>query len=581
MAFKLYDYQKKAINDTLASMMFDNPNNIAIDLPTGAGKSMVIAGLCAELADKSIVILVNITELIDQLAEHLDHFNLDYSIIKAGRDSEFNPDARIHIAMSQTMHKRLDKIDVQCDILIQDEIHKEYNTERTQSIMYKLKPDCRIGTSATCYDSSGFALADTENIESIAIPELERKGFLAPLNYYVPLWSERIDYSDVKQTAGEYNTVSLDLKINTDTFLDAAIVSMNEMNAKQKKTIVFCSSIEQCDNVVAKLKLDGFAAEGIHSKSGKRHNDTILSSFKHGTTYVASQLTKTKSDKSLFDDSVEPVLPVITCLVSVNKLAVGFNVKDIQLGVLLRSVRTRSYFIQMVGRTIRSSPGKQFGEILDCAQCVSTHGFHSEPYFPPKRTSDPEADKQTMAEIRNKRSMKFLKHILDDQSEPQLINLKDYQVQVKSMVAKEKAVRDKKADISTWSFADLGKLFDSTTSIEMVVTVGATIYTKKFGSPISKAGNSYEYDPTWITDGLQAKLDKYPELKSRALKSYRTRTRNIIKQGKNFNGIKYFIDWIIEKHIEDSTSIYDEFHKSKPNLPTMDMVIDDLSSIPF
>ncbi|RLE44924.1 hypothetical protein DRJ25_06240, partial [Candidatus Woesearchaeota archaeon] len=70
-------------------------------------------------------------------------------------------------------------------------------------------------------------------------------------------------------------------------------------------------------------------------------------------------------------------------LVAANRVNIGFDVPDIQLGVLMRKTSVRSLFYQQIGRGIRTSPGKEYFELLDVANCVATFGFHDEIYNPP------------------------------------------------------------------------------------------------------------------------------------------------------------------------------------------------------
>lgn len=142
--------------------------------------------------------MVNIEPLIDQIGEALTSLGMTYSIIKAGRDSEFDHKERIHIVMSQTFYARSENLDIKCDKLLIDERHVEYDTPRTKKLIENLSPESIIGTSATPYDSNGFLLHGSEIIETATGRNLTDGGFLCPLRYYIPKWAERIDYSKVK-----------------------------------------------------------------------------------------------------------------------------------------------------------------------------------------------------------------------------------------------------------------------------------------------------------------------------------------------------------------------------------------------
>jgi len=353
--FKLYDFQQSAVGNTISELAFGS-SNVAIEAPTSAGKSFIIAGLCTDMDTENIVILVTITELIDQIAEHLDYMNLDYSILKSGRDSEFDPTKRIQLCMAQTLYARLDKVNLNCDVVIFDEYHISYNTKRTLGILDKLNPINRIGLSATPYDSDMFKLNGAEIIRTISVKELESKGFLAPIKYFIPKWSQKVDYSKVKMSGSEYNMTSLDKVITTHQHVSKCIESMNLMDAKNKKTIVFCSSVEHCEAVTKSLLDSGYQAEQVHSKQSSIDNENIIYAFKYGTKYVSGAKRKSNNEAAtLFEEVDTSPGSYVKCLVSVMKLTTGFSVKDIELGVMMSSTSVKSKFIQQVGRNMRTS----------------------------------------------------------------------------------------------------------------------------------------------------------------------------------------------------------------------------------
>jgi len=233
-------------------------------------------------------------------------------------------------------------------------------------------------------------------------------------------------------------------------------------------------------------------------------------------------------------------------LVSISRLAIGFDVKDIELGVLMRPTKVFSLFLQQVGRLIRTAPGKEYAELLDLAQCTSRFGFHTTPFSPLEPSGDPEKDKITKFSSDSQMELKHLDQTLTDDLEE--FDFSKYTLSIQKLEKKEKALLEAKANISNWTMTELASAYEYTDNIQTVISIGAEIYTRKFGSPISKKGYPYEYDPKWISEGALVAFSKYPEKKRQWLKAYKTRCRNIIKQEKNFNSLKFFIDWLVEKY---------------------------------
>jgi superfamily II DNA or RNA helicase len=350
---KLRPYQEEAIETIEASIAFGS-QNLVLKAETSFGKSITAAGICERFSDRHIVILVNIEPLIDQIAFFLDELNIDYSILKATRESEFDTHARVQLVMSQTYYARADKLNIKADIIIQDEVHKEYDTDRTKKILNDLEPEIRIGLSATPWNQAGYALQGTEIIETASCESLTKMGYLSKLNYYIPRWAEKIEYGSIQKSGSDYNLTSLDAVIASPKHLDKLVKAMDSRNAKNRKTLVFCSTIEQCDKIEHALVKAGYSAAAYHSKKSKKENERIMNSFKMNGAFVGTD--KELESRNLFEDT-EPIVPgsVIKCLISVSKLTTGFSVDDIDLGVIARPTKVKSLWHQMAGRMRRKA----------------------------------------------------------------------------------------------------------------------------------------------------------------------------------------------------------------------------------
>lgn len=548
---KLYTHQENAVEETLASLMFGS-KNVVIEAPTSFGKSLVISELAKRVEGK-VVILVNISILIDHIAEHLDEIGETYSILKAGREKDFKPDEKIQIVMSQTFYARKDKLNIAANYIIQDERHKEYATDRTKAIENSVKPEGIIGLTATPYDQQGFMLPNVcEIIRTISVKELEEKGYLCPIKYYVPKWSEKIDYSSIKKTGNDYGISDLEKITNRKEHMNLIIDSMNKLDAKSHKGIVFCSSIEQSDIFAELLRKNGYSAESYHSET--EHSEEKMESFK---TNNPVKIKNTNADKdSLFNEEELFIEKnTVKWIVAVDKISIGFSVNDITMMVSMRPTQVLSLFRQMIGRGCRTHKDKEFTIFLDCAQNTSTHGFHYEIYNPPIRTGDQDVDKKNLHIEKSKLTLEDLHVVLEDNL--QEILRTDYELKINELKKKlEKEPQD-------MEFKELIDSFEIAKTHIQIISIGAEIMTRVNGSPISKANKPYKYDPNWICEGMQEKFDKYPDVEDKWKRALKTRTRNIIKENKNFNALKFFIDFLEEKYIEENTSFLADAIKQK------------------
>lgn len=585
---KLLDYQENLINSVEGELAFTGDGDYFVDSCVSSGKSFMMAAL-AQILTGRVVILISIESLLSQIAEHLDIFDEPYSILKAGYDSHFDPDKRIQLIMAQTLHSRIDKVNIRADYVIQDEGHREFLSARTTAILSHLNNRSRFLFSGTCYDSQGFQFQGTiGTLSTVPMQDLIIRGRLCHTNYYVPKWANNIDYDTVKLTGGEYNTASLEEIINSKNHLQLVLQSMNQMDAKNKKTLVFCSSIEQCSLITALLKSDGYFAEEVHSDVSKKDNAAILEAFKHNTVYDG-HLDEHK-EATLFTEEQSLSRPV-RCLVSVNKLGIGYSVEDVVLGVILRPTKIRALAVQIEGRMYRSHASKQFAEILDLAQLTKNFGFAEDPYEAPKRTGNRQSDRILIDKINQKWSMDKLDIILNDDNSPTLVTRELYESKLKEIAEVEaQFIKDRQAfkrslsnptidstpiDSEMEYMRRVATIINTTNDFYALISAGAEFWTIINGRPISKASKPYDFNPEWLSENIQPALDQYPEKHQHWIKSYRTRVKNLCKQKGNYNGIKFFIDFLVEKYKEEL-----ELEAYRSGYETPDIDIDE-DSIPF
>ncbi len=234
-------------------------------------------------------------------------------------------------------------------MVIQDEIHREYHTQRTMKLLNDLKPDYRIGLTATNWDSNGFALHNSTTLRTVGAKELTEMKYIAPLKYYVPFKAQKKDYSKVKKSGNDYSISSLNEISNTEDHMNIMIDSLKQLKAKDKKILVFTNSIEQCNLATSFLVKNGYSAISYHSKNSDADNTRILDSFKHDRPFYGLN----EDEQSLFNQSAEPAPIKVLC--SVAKLTTGFSVNSIDIGVILSPTLVLSKFHQMLGRVQRVS----------------------------------------------------------------------------------------------------------------------------------------------------------------------------------------------------------------------------------
>jgi len=549
--FVLRDYQNQAIQEITGSLALGS-NKVILDAPTGAGKSAILSGLAKDLPGK-VAIVVTFTPLIEQIAEHLDMMNIEYSILKAGMDDRFDPEKRVQLIMKQTLYARKDKLNLKVDYMLKDEVHVEWFGQKRMDEIYKsLGEPMLVGVSGTPWDSRGYKLKGSDDlIRTKSIKQLTEEGHLSPLKYYIPKWAENIDYSQISIKGKDYSESDIDGIVMTDDYMDQAIDSMLQMDIVNKKSVVFCNSIKHAESVAAILKAKGVKAYPFHSNMDKNKSELILESFK-------SNKPVSQNDGLIgIHDDIE-----CTCLVAVNKISIGFDSKDIMLGVLMRKTAVRSLYYQQVGRLIRTHPTKTHGEILDLAGLVGDFGFHDEVYNPPEY-----GNKNKLAKITEELAAREVKLIVNE--EPTEVTRSDVKVKVEELNRKKKQMHE-------LNFTDLLAIFESSWDPKEIVEAAMNINHRK-------TGQTFKYSTiNWVAEPWYTFIEEYPQYRNRILKSMKTRAKNIVAQGKKLASLHYFPSFLREQSpyvdytLPDSVDVSEEVYNAYANI---DDIFND--EIPF
>ena len=87
-SFQLRDYQSDAVSATIKHFRLSDESAVIV-LPTGSGKSLVIAEL-ARLAKGKILVLTHVKELVEQNHQKYESFGLQADIYSAGLKQKNN-----------------------------------------------------------------------------------------------------------------------------------------------------------------------------------------------------------------------------------------------------------------------------------------------------------------------------------------------------------------------------------------------------------------------------------------------------------------------------------------------------------
>ena len=355
MPLELRGYQKKTIR-SLFSWMEKNTGNPCVVLPTGAGKSLVIAGFIEETLqnwpDTRILVLTHQKELIEQDARQLHRLLPDVSIgIYAASLRLKELDQPVTFASIQSIYK---KQGIFWNVILVDECHLINNNDEG---MYRsfLKGCCRrvIGFTATPYRMGQGYLTDGEGlfnalISEVSVLDLQNMGYLAKLRSKGTF--TKLDCSDLHLRGGEFIESEIQEKFDTYDTNEAIAEEIIKTAGYygREHILIFCGGVEHAKHVAEILSEKGMKAMDINGSMSIEDREDILYQFTHG---------------------------MITALTNTQLLTTGFDYPDIDMICMLRPTMSPGLYSQELGRGLRLKNGiNKDCLVLDFAGNVQRHG---------------------------------------------------------------------------------------------------------------------------------------------------------------------------------------------------------------
>ena len=342
----LRDYQQQAIND-LRSAMQQGARAPLLCLPTGGGKTIILASIAAQAAarGRQVLILVHRRELIHQTASKLQWAGLEHGIIAAGHPAS---DHAVQIASVQTLVRRLSRMDWAPSLVIIDEAHHSAAGSWRQILEHW--PDAyRLGVTATPCRLDGRGLSEVFDhlVHGPSVADLVFWGFLSAARIYAP--PVVADLSGIRRRAGDYANDQAAAAMDRPTVTGDAIAHYQRLAAGQQ-AIAFCCNVAHAVSVCDAFKTAGISAALLLGGTGAR--DQVVADFAAG---------------------------IVRVLVTVDVVSEGFDVPAASCAILLRPTQSLGLYLQQVGRVLRPSPTKPHAVIVDHVGNVNRHGFPDDP----------------------------------------------------------------------------------------------------------------------------------------------------------------------------------------------------------
>jgi DNA repair protein RadD len=355
----LRDYQQRAIEQLYAWFSSHSEGHPCLELPTGSGKSHIVAELCQDALTSwpgtRVLMLTHVKELIRQNANKmLEHWpDAPLGIYSAGLNKR-QLGQPITFAGIQSVRKRASEIG-HIDLVIVDECHlinhkQEGGYRGLINDLTAINPALRVvGLTATPYRLGHGLITDepalfSALIQPTTMEELIHKKYLAPLRSKRP--DIRMSVEGVRKRGGDYREDDLLKALENFDTMGAVHEAMRRAEHCQS-ILVFCTGVDHAHEVRDILRELGMSAETVVGSTPKDERDEILQSFKEGK---------------------------VRAVTNANVLTTGFDHPDLDCIVFLRPTLSVSLYVQMAGRGMRIKSHADHCLVLDFAGLVATHG---------------------------------------------------------------------------------------------------------------------------------------------------------------------------------------------------------------
>lgn len=354
MNYSLRNYQEEAVNSGATFLRGDSNGNGIEVLPTGSGKSLIIANIAKRLNEPTIIFQPS-KEILEQNFNKLISYGYKASIYSASFNSK---------SISNITYATIGSVKNKTDLfrhfkyIIVDECHLVNSKKGMYRDFINILDHCKVlGLTATPYrlTTDGFGgsilkfLTRTrprifkEIIYYVQNKYLFDQGYLAKLKYF-PVKGFDTSQLRLNSTGADYTDDSVKEYYKRTGFTEKLLRVIERLNELGRKNIlVFTRFIEESEYLVSKIPNSAI----VTSLTNKKDREQIINDFKAGK---------------------------IKTICNVGILTTGFDYPELETIVLARPTMSLALYYQMIGRGIRPHPQKEFSMIVDLCRNINLFG---------------------------------------------------------------------------------------------------------------------------------------------------------------------------------------------------------------
>jgi len=342
---KFRDYQSEAIDASLIFLLNEkSKDNGIVILPTGSGKSLVIAGI-SYILDEPIIVFQPSKEILEQNYKKLvDYGAFDISIFSASMNTKRISKITLATIGSVKNHAHLFK---HFKYVIVDECHLVNPYDGMYREFFKAIGCKVLGLTATPWRMYNMKqgtehrfltrmrpVVFREVVYCAQIQMMVERGYWAKSEYF------QIDGFDASRltpanNANGYSDESIKKYYEEIKFENKLIRVIDRLKDIRKNVLVFTQFVEDSEIL---SKMYGDIAATVSGNTSKTERESILKRFRQGQ---------------------------IKIITNVGVLTTGFDYPELETVVMAKPTRSLALYYQIYGRTVRPHPLKKSSWLVD------------------------------------------------------------------------------------------------------------------------------------------------------------------------------------------------------------------------
>lgn len=332
----------------------DKGESVMYQLPTGGGKSVIIAGAVEKDKQKRTLFIAHRRELLFQMTRRLRELGLQVGLIVG--DIKEEVDSSILVISIQTLVRgQFGLLDESWDRIIVDEAHRlrTPSYDKVLDKMLEVNPKLEIlGVTATPYraDKLDFKKYINNMVVSDDVATLVQNGFLAkPVTYSINIGD--VD-AEVVKDSGDYQIQSLSTYMRKPKYLQA-LVDLYKQRGEERQMLIFAVDKKHALSIMEVYKANEYTKLG----------------------YIDAETQPSVREKILRDYEKRDVQIII----SIETMTEGVDLPDTGCIQCARPTESIVLYSQMMGRGMRLKSDVPDLIILDCAGNTQKHGTVTSP----------------------------------------------------------------------------------------------------------------------------------------------------------------------------------------------------------